>query len=160
MATDYFLLIDGIEGESTDSKHAKEIQLESWSWGATSPNSVVTGGAGAPDLQDFNFVARTSKASPRLFHSLVSGKYHAKAKLTARRAGSTQVEFLYITLTDVLISSYQVSGIAAQNAPMEQVSLDWARVEMSYTPVDPATGKALTPVVATYDRKTNKAGSS
>ena len=32
---DYFLKIDGIEGESQDSKHSKEIELESWSWGET-----------------------------------------------------------------------------------------------------------------------------
>ena len=33
MAVDYFLKIDGIEGESTDKKHAKEIDVDAWSWG-------------------------------------------------------------------------------------------------------------------------------
>ena len=32
-AVDYFLKIDGIDGESQDSKHKDEIELESWSWG-------------------------------------------------------------------------------------------------------------------------------
>ena len=39
MAVDYFLKIDGIEGESKDSKHAKEIDLLSWSWGASQTGS-------------------------------------------------------------------------------------------------------------------------
>ena len=32
-AVDYFLKIDGIDGESTDDKHKGEIQLESYSFG-------------------------------------------------------------------------------------------------------------------------------
>lgn len=34
-AVDYFLKIDGIEGESQDAAHRGQIDLESWSWGAT-----------------------------------------------------------------------------------------------------------------------------
>ena len=33
-AVDYFLKIDGIEGESQDSKHKNEIDVQSWNWGA------------------------------------------------------------------------------------------------------------------------------
>ena len=35
MAVDYFLKIDGIDGESNDSKHKGSIDVESWSWGET-----------------------------------------------------------------------------------------------------------------------------
>ena len=34
-AVDYFLKIDGIDGESKDDKHKDEIDIESWSWGET-----------------------------------------------------------------------------------------------------------------------------
>jgi hypothetical protein len=34
-AVDYFLKIDGVDGESTDDKHKGEIQLESYSFGRT-----------------------------------------------------------------------------------------------------------------------------
>ena len=42
MAVDYFLKLDGIEGESADSNHKNEIQIMSWSWGASqvSPSLV------------------------------------------------------------------------------------------------------------------------
>jgi len=33
MAVDFFLKIDGIKGESMDSTHKDEIDLQSWSWG-------------------------------------------------------------------------------------------------------------------------------
>ncbi len=31
---DYFLKIEGIEGESEDSKHKKDVEVLSFSWGA------------------------------------------------------------------------------------------------------------------------------
>ena len=34
VAVDYFLKIDGIEGESQDAKHKGEIEVESFGWGA------------------------------------------------------------------------------------------------------------------------------
>src|SRR5262249_52526808 len=37
-AVDYFLKIDGIQGESVDKAHKGEIQLESFSWGEVTPN--------------------------------------------------------------------------------------------------------------------------
>ena len=156
MATDYFLLIDGIEGESTDAKQAKSIKVDSWSWGATTANSAVDGAVARADVQDFNFVARTSKASPKLFEALVTGKHLATAKFTGRRAGGTQVDFLKINLIDVVVTSYQVAGNEQGATSIEQVSLDFVRVDMTYVPTD-SSGKALSPVTTTYDRKTNKA---
>ena len=47
MATvDYFLKIDGIEGESRDDKHKDEIEIESFSWGETQTGSFAVGGGG------------------------------------------------------------------------------------------------------------------
>jgi len=41
---DYFLKIDGIDGESQDSKHKGDIELESFSWGATQAGTSSYGG--------------------------------------------------------------------------------------------------------------------
>jgi len=48
MATDYFLKLDGIKGESKDSKHKDEIDLLSFSWGATQTGAHASGGGGGP----------------------------------------------------------------------------------------------------------------
>ncbi len=42
-AVDYFLKIDGIQGESQDKTHKNEIQLDSFSWGATNAGTVGDG---------------------------------------------------------------------------------------------------------------------
>ena len=47
MATvDYFLKIDGIPGESQDKTHKNEIQLNSFSWGATNAGILRDGRRG------------------------------------------------------------------------------------------------------------------
>ena len=46
MAVDMFLKIDGIKGESQDKKHKDQIDLMSWSWGASNAGSHSTGGGG------------------------------------------------------------------------------------------------------------------
>jgi type VI secretion system secreted protein Hcp len=150
---DYFLKIEGIDGESTDAKHKGEIQLLSFSWGASAPTSIgsATGGAGAGkvSLSSFHFTATTSKASPQLFVACASGRHLPAVQLTARRGGRVPVEFIKLSLNDVLVSSYQNSGAAA-TLPVDAVSLDFAKVAFSYTPFT-ARGTAGSPVTGSWD---------
>lgn len=155
---DYFLKIDGIEGESEDHKHKNEIELLSWSWGASQTGTMAHGGgggAGKVAMQDFNFSQRLNKASPKLFLHCANGKHIPKAVLTCRKAGGEQVEYLKITLSDVLVSSYQTGGSAGEVIPMESVSLNFAKVEFSYAAQD-GKGKVGSPVVSNWDLKANK----
>ena len=111
MAVDYFLKIDGIEGESLDEKHKGEIEIESFSWGLTQPGGSSVGGGGGgggkAQFRDISFVALISKASPKLFLACASGTHSKSAVLTVRKGGEQQMEFDTMTLEDVLISSYQ-----------------------------------------------------
>ena len=150
---DYFMKIDGILGESTDSKHLNEIQVQSWSWGETNSSTFNT--TGKSDLQELQFTARTSIASPTLFLKSVTSTHLKSAELVGRKTGGTAIEFLKVTLTDVLITSYQVAGSAADNAPLDQVSLDYARVQITYWP-QTAGGAQGTPVTAGWDRTVAK----
>ena len=47
-AIDYFLKLDGITGESMDSKHKGEIELLSFSFGETCRPAPGSGAAAAP----------------------------------------------------------------------------------------------------------------
>ena len=46
MAEQWFLKIDGIEGESTNDLHKGEIDVESWSWGVQSGSPASGAGLG------------------------------------------------------------------------------------------------------------------
>ncbi|HET9738637.1 MAG TPA: type VI secretion system tube protein Hcp [Solirubrobacteraceae bacterium] len=158
MAVDFFLRIDGIEGESTDSKHKGEIDVMSWSWGASNTGMAGVGGgagAGKATIQDLHFTTKLSKASPRLFLACASGQHLKQAKLSAVKAGAKQAEFLTITLNEVLVTSYQTGGSeAADIVPMDQVSLNFAKLRMEYRG-QKADGSLDAPIVAGWDVKTN-----
>lgn len=158
-AVDYFLKLDGIEGESFDAKHKGEIDLESWSWGASQSGTFAAGGgggAGKVHMQDFHFVMKVNKASPRLMLACASGDHIKKAILTCRKAGKEQQEFMKVTFTDLLVSSYQTGGSGQGDVvPTDQISLNFAKIEVEYKQQN-ADGSLGGAVQAGWNVKENK----
>lgn len=157
MAVDMFLKLDGIDGESRDSKHKGEIEIESFSWGASNSGSASQGGgggAGKVAMQDFSFVARTTKASPKLFLACASGEHLKSALLTVRRSGEQQADFLKVTMSDLLISSWKQEASDGADVPMDQVSLNFSKVEIAVSTQSP-TGAGGEVVRAGWDIKSN-----
>ncbi len=156
---DYFLKLDGVEGEAQDSKHKNEIDLESWSWGETQTGTHVAGGgggAGKVAMQDFHFVMRVNKASPKLMLACATGQHIKEAVLTCRKAGKEQQEFLKVKFTDLLVSSYQTGGSSNGDVvPLDQISLNFAKIEVEYKEQKP-DGTLGGAVKAGYDLKANK----
>jgi type VI secretion system secreted protein Hcp len=138
MAFDAFLKLDGIKGESQDKTHKDEIELHSFSWGATNAGSMASGGGGGTgkvSMSDFHFTKPHSVASPKLMQSCATGDHIKSAILTVRKAGGSQLEFLKIKLTDVLVSSYQTGGNPkGDTGPMDQVSINFGKIEHEYSP--------------------------
>jgi len=159
-AVDYFLKLDGIEGESHDSKHKNAIELESWSWGeAQTGTGHSSGGSGGGKvaMQDFHFVMKINKASPKLFLACANGEHIKKAELICRKAGKDQQEFLKVTMSDVLVSSYQTGGSGHSDiVPTDHISLNFAKIEYDYKPQE-ANGSLGASIKAGYNVKTNKA---
>jgi type VI secretion system secreted protein Hcp len=156
---DYFLKIEGVDGESTDDKHKGEIELESWSFGGSNAGSFSSGGGGGTGkvaLQDFNFVKKTDKASAKLFTACCTGEHLKKVTLTCRKAGKEQQEFLIIELTSAIVSSYQTGGSAGSDIiPMDQVSLNFAKIEYKYKE-QKADGSLGGEIIGGWDVTTNK----
>lgn len=156
-AVDYFLKIDGIPGESTDSKHKNEIDLMSWSWGETNSGSHGSGGgggAGKVSMSDFSFTMRINKASPKLFLACATGQHIGSALLTCRKAGKDQQEYLKIKFTDLLISSFQTGGSGGDVVPVDQIAFNFGKIEQTYAP-QKSDGTLDSPVVHHYSTVTN-----
>ena len=158
-SSDFFLKIDGIDGESEDAKMKGSIDLESWSFGVTQSGTHASGGgggAGKAQFQDFHFVMKANKASPKLLLACATGQHIKSAKLTCRKAGGEQQEYMTVLMSDVLVSSYQDGSSAGSSVvPMEQVSLNYAKIEFEYKPQKP-DGSLDSPVKTGYDIKANK----
>ena len=70
MAFDAFLKLDPIKGESQKTNHVGEIDLISFSWGASNSSSVGTGtgaSTGKVNIGDFSVMKSTDSSSPDLF---------------------------------------------------------------------------------------------
>ena len=158
MASDYLLKLEGIKGESLDAKHKDEIEIESFSWGATQPAAVASGGGGAGKVsfQDIHFTARVNVASPNLMVACASGQHIKEATLTVRKAGRDQLEYYIVKLSDILVSSYQTGGSEGANAlPVDQFSLNFAQIEFEYKSQKP-DGTLGATVKGGWDLKANK----
>jgi type VI secretion system secreted protein Hcp len=139
MAVDIFLKIEGppIKGEALDSKHKDEIDVLAWSWGlSNSGNAQVGGGAGAGKVhvQDLSVTKYIDKSSTDLFLSTCNGQHHDTATLTVRKAGTNPVEYVKITMTEVMITSLSTGGSGGQDRLTENISLNFAKVKVEYTP--------------------------
>lgn len=159
-AVDYYLKIEGVDGESADHKHKGAIDIESWSWGASQSGSHGAGGgggAGKVSMQDFHFVMKINKASPKLMQACASGEHIKKAVLVCRKAGKDQQEFMKATMTDLLVSSYQTGGSGHSDiVPTDQISINFAKIEIEYKE-QKADGTLGGTVKAGWDVKANKA---
>ena len=131
MAVDMFLKIDGIDGEARDHKHKGAIELLSYSWGlAQTLAPGGGGGAGKPTVQDFSIVKQIDKSSPKLMEATCTGQHLPAVQLSLVNKES-QLEYMKIKLTDVLISSYQTGGAGAGGAvPVDQVSFNFNSVDI------------------------------
>jgi type VI secretion system secreted protein Hcp len=135
-AVDYFLKVDGIDGESQDAKHKNEIDVLSWSFGVTNSGTMAMGGgggAGKAAFNDFHFTMQVNKSSPKLKLACASGEHIKKAVLTCRKAGKDQQEFLKYTFTDCIVSSFQQGGSASGSIiPVDEISLNYGQIETEY----------------------------
>ena len=157
-AVDYFLKIEGVPGESTDAAHKQEIDVLSWSWGETNTGDFAQrggGGAGKVSMQDFNFTMKVCKATPKLMEACASGKHLTGATLTCRKAGDTPQEYLIVKFTDLLVSSYQMGGSEGEVVPIDQVALNYSKIEFDYKEQKP-DGSLGGSVKAGYDLKLNQ----
>ena len=159
MASDIFAKIGNIKGESTDAKHKDEIVVLSWTWGVTQSGTMSFGGGGGSgkaSFQDLNFTHHIDKATPMLLKACATGQHVPDATITVRKAGKGQLEYLIITLTDVLVTGVSMS-VAEDAATAENVSLQFAKVDLEYKP-QKADGSLDMGLHFTYDIKANKVG--
>jgi type VI secretion system secreted protein Hcp len=160
MAADIFLKIGDIKGESTDDKHKDTIDVLAWSWGVNQSGSMHVGGgggAGKASFHDLSFTHHVDKASPVLLKTCAVLEHIKEAQLTVRKAGKSPQEFLIIKMNDIIVTSVQPSGNGGDGGLVENVALQFAKVDVEYKP-QKADGSLDAGIHFKYDIKANKEG--
>ena len=133
---DFFLKVDGADGESPDSKHKNEIEIDSFSWTIHNEGTSQRGGgagAGKVSFGDFHFTKIVDKASPKLMQMCASGEHIPKVVLTCRKAGKEQQEYLKVTFSDAFVSSYAIGGNSGGSViPVDQITVNFSKIEKIY----------------------------
>ena len=143
MAVDMFMKIGDLKGESRDDKHKDEIDVLAWSWGVSNSGSAHYGtgaGAGKASVQDISFTKFIDLSSAKLALACCNGKHFPEAVLTVRKAGENPLEYLTITMTEVMITAYSTGGSGGEDRLTENVTLNFAKVKLDYKKQG-ATGK-------------------
>jgi type VI secretion system secreted protein Hcp len=137
MAVDMFIKIGDLKGESVDDKHKGEIDVLAWSWGMSQSGTThlgTGGGAGKVNVQDISLTKYVDKSSPNLMQYCCNGKHFSEALLTVRKAGENPLEYLKITLKDLMISAVSTGGSGGEDRLTENVTLNFAEFKVEYTP--------------------------
>ena len=153
MAVDMFMKIGDLKGEAKDKTHKEEIDVLAWSWGlSNSGTSHMGGGAGAGkvNVQDVSFTKYIDKSSTNLIMAACTGKHFDEAKLTVRKAGDTPLEYLLITMKEVMVTAVSTGGSGGEDRLTENVTLNFASFVTEYK-AQKADGSGEASVFAKYN---------
>lgn len=137
MAVDMFLELDGIVGETLDVtfKPKKAIDVRGFNWGVSNTGTFhhgSGGGSGKANFQDLSVVKYTDKATADLLLACANGKHIAKGTLTVRKAGEKPLEYMKISMSQILVSSVETGSQTDDERQTERVLLNFAKVKVEY----------------------------
>jgi type VI secretion system secreted protein Hcp len=151
MAGDLFMKLGDIAGESKQDGHTGEIEIMSWSWGATqsgSTQSISGSTAGKVNVHDLTFTKLVDASTPNIVKAVCAGTAFPLALLTCEKsagAGKKPIQYFKMKLKNVLVSTYAVGGANGSDTHTETVTLNFGSVETTYTGMnaDGGPGKSI-----------------
>jgi len=140
MAIDMFINFgDKIKGESQDKVQGPkgDADILAWSWGMSQSGTTQMGGgggAGKANFQDISITKYVDAATNGEMTALAKGTHIPTVQLTIRKAGDGQHNYLVIKMSEVIITSLSTGGSGGEDRFTENLSLNFAKVEFSYSP--------------------------
>lgn len=164
MSFDAFIKIDGVDGESTDSKHGAWIELLGYEHTAEQPSSGSTSSSGAyatgrVELSRFKITKAIDLTTPVLYNKCTLNENIPTVTMELCRATGDKETYYVVTLTNVKVASLSCKGVAkgakASPLPTEVVELAYSKIAWVYTQTDHATGAQGGVTEAEWDVTTN-----
>jgi type VI secretion system secreted protein Hcp len=139
MAVDMFLELEKISGETQDDTFKKKnaTDILAWSWGGSQSGTTHMGsggGAGKVNIQDLSVTKYVDKASATLFLYMCKGTHIPKGTLTVRKAGDKPLEYIKLTLEDIIVSSLSTGGSGGEDRLTENLTLNFSKFKLEYVP--------------------------
>ncbi|OQW96023.1 MAG: hypothetical protein BWK79_00325 [Beggiatoa sp. IS2] len=171
MSTNVYLEITSeegkkLEGNSTAKGHEKKMEVASWSHGFHQPTTAATKSVdqqatSRANHSDLSFTKFLDNSSDDILKACWTGAQMKTAIFQMFRSsgsadvGSASTKYLEITLEDVIIANYSISG-GGDELPIENVTLNYTKCTYKFAPVIFETGKAGDGVPISHDLSTNE----
>lgn len=139
MATDAYLQIEGIKGESSDDRHKDWIEVSHVTWSVHQPRATTVSTAGGltsgrAELSNLSFKKLADLSSPLLQQHCAMGKTIPKAKLEFMRADGDgkPVNYYTVELENVMICAVTPNS-GDGGTITEQVHVAYSKMKWKYT---------------------------
>ena len=143
-----YIKFDGVDGECKDKDHKGWSDLVSFSQAVHKPGGGATGQSrrrGAAVHEDIVCVKELDKSSPKIAESVMTGRVFPSLTVNfTRDTDQGRVTYYRYELTNVLVTSYSVKiqvDEAGNDVPVEQFSLNFEEIKVTYTENDDAGRK-------------------
>jgi len=150
-----FLVLGNIVGESQSVSNA--IELESYSFGASNPANLGSGGlsGGTVSVSDFCFSCETDSSSGAILAQLFTGKPVDTATFTLYESTgadqSTSTPYVTVTFTNCYITSQSFGGSGASGKPSQSISFAYEQVVYAYSSQVSSSGAVSNSANAGYN---------
>jgi type VI secretion system secreted protein Hcp len=157
MAQDITLNLKGIDGESKKKGYENQIDIYDFKFGVSQSASSSEGmGAGSAksDCKDLVVTKLIDKSTPIIFLYSALGTPIPEATMTVRKAGGQALDYLVVTLKDVIVTNVATGGKAEDERVREEVSFSYAKISIQYKAQN-ADGTAGATIQKAYDLEAN-----
>lgn len=138
MASDAYLKIDGVNGESEDERHKNWIEVRDVLYAVHQPNAKALSTAGGhttgrADLYPITFAKLADLSSPVLLQTCAAGKTLAKAVFEFMRADGDgkPIPYFKIELENLIIASITPDS-GEGGLIVERIQLAYAKIKWFY----------------------------
>jgi type VI secretion system secreted protein Hcp len=154
MASDVFLILPGIPGESQDRQFEKSIHIKKFTYGMSASGGLMEP-PDKPSVDQIVVSKWVDSASMPLLRALAEGRRLDSGRILIRHVGATvtpptpQPLYLAIDLRGVHVRGVEVEHSSEGEVAWERVTLAFERIRWTYTPLS-STGTPLPNIVYEY----------
>ena len=155
---DFYIQLEGIQGESQDSKHEDWIDILSFEYNVSQSSSMSSGGGsgvGRANFDALTFFHYVDRATPNLMQYCASGKVIPTAKISCCKVGDGSQEYMKVTLSGCQITYAGPIGSTEDARIKEKVSISYEKIEVEVKEQN-ADGSMGAAVTGTWNVKENK----
>jgi len=157
MSSNIFMKLgNDIKGESKDEEHKDWIEIESFTWSASSPASFRTHGLGqgTAQLSEVSCSIAFDKSVPKMFEALGKGTHIPTVEVDVIKGGDLKKPYLKLSMTEVYVTSLTTAG-AAQGEWNASFTLAYKTYKLEYSTQDDK-GNLTKAGQAEFNMETNK----